>query len=98
MQQFYMVEFELPGILSSEFLALIPQQKMKIDELMVSGQIHSYSLAANRSRFWVIAVADSEFEVLQLIGQLPLNRFMTPSITALMLYHSAQSLMSMSLN
>jgi muconolactone delta-isomerase len=98
MQQFYMVEFELPSMMAPEFLARIPEQRNRVDELMAEGRIRSYSLAVNRSRLWMIVVADSDFEVMQLIGQLPLIDFMIPSINPLMFHHSMEALMAVSLN
>lgn len=98
MQQFYMVDFELPEVFVPEFLALIPEQRLKIDSLMAEGSIHSYSLASNRSRLWMIVLADSEFEVVTIINELPLSTFMISNIFSLMFHHSTQSLISMSLN
>jgi len=98
MQQFYMVEFELPSMMAPEFLARIPEQRNRVDEFMAEGRIRSYSLAVNRSRLWMIVVADSDFEVMQLIGQLPLIDFMIPSINSLMFHHSMEALMAVSLN
>lgn len=98
MQQFYMVEFELPNLLPAAFLERIPAQRSKIDELMVKGKIRSYSLSENRSKLWVIVVAKSEFEVMELLETLPLSDFMTPTITALMFHHGIEVQMTMSLN
>jgi muconolactone delta-isomerase len=98
MQHFYMVEFELPYVMAPEFLERIPEQRDKVDELMAQGQIRSYSLAVNRSKLWMIVIADSEFEVMQIIGALPLSNFMIPCINSLMFHHSMESLMAISLN
>jgi muconolactone delta-isomerase len=98
MQQFYMVEFDLPSMMAPEFLARIPEQRNRIDELMAEGQIRSYSLSTNRSKLWMIVIADSEHEVMHLIGELPLSDFMIPSINPLMFHHSTESMMAISLN
>jgi muconolactone delta-isomerase len=98
MQHYYMVEFELPSMMAPEFLARIPEQRNKVDELMALGHIRSYSLSANRSKLWMIVIADTEFEVLDLIGDLPLSDFMIPSINPLMFHHSMESMMAISLN
>ncbi len=98
MGKFYMIEFDLPEVLAPEFLALLPTQRLKVDELMLAGIIQSYSLSMNRAKLWIIMVADSEFEVLQLISELPLSNFMIPSITPLMFHHSVKATTAVSLN
>ena len=89
MKRTYMVEFELPESLSEEFLALIPEQRNTVDYLMSEGKIRSYSLAMDRSVLWVIMEADSEFEVMETIAQLPLSDHMHPYISELMFHNMA---------
>jgi len=98
MQHFYMVEFEIHGVMTPEFFELIPAQRELVNELMAKGQIRCYSLSENRTRLWMVVIAKNDFEVLQLIGDMPLSDFMIPSISPLMFHHSMDAIMAMSLN
>ena len=93
-----MIEFELPEVMDEEFMALIPQQRYVINQMLAEGTIKSYSLALDRSRLWVIMSAASEYEVLELVATFPLSDYMTPRLSELMFHNSADMLMQFSLN
>ena len=78
-----MVEFALARM-DEAFMAKIPAQRAKINEMMEQGQIMSYSLSADRSKLWCIVNGESEFDVLETILQFPLIDYMTPDISELM--------------
>ena len=98
MRKAFMIEFDLPSVFTEEFMALIPKQRYVLNELMDQGNVQSYSLALDRSKLWMIAVAETEFEILELIEQLPLSVFMTPDISALMFHNTASLALQFSLN
>ncbi len=98
MSQFYMVEFDLPEVLNPKFLSKIPQQRNKIDELMALGKVRSYSLSEDRSRLWMIVVAETEDDVLEILKEMPLNKMMSNHIVPLMFHFSNENVMAMSLN
>lgn len=98
MKKQYMVEFELPETFSKEFLSLIPRQKERVSHLFNKGLLKSYSLANDRSVLWAVFVADSEFEVLELIAELPLASHMTPYVSELMFHNNDNHVMHFSLN
>jgi muconolactone delta-isomerase len=79
-----MVEFQLPYELDGEFMAKIPAQRQKINEMMESGRISSYTLASDRSKLWCIIKAENEIEVLTTISAFPLIDYMEHTITELM--------------
>ncbi|MCB0584673.1 MAG: hypothetical protein KDD06_05010 [Phaeodactylibacter sp.] len=93
-----MVEFELPETFTEEFLALIPRQRYVINTMLAEGAIKSYSLAIDRSKLWAVMIAESEFDVLENIAQMPLSNHMTPQVSELMFHHAADSVMQFSLN
>lgn len=93
-----MVEFEMPEIFTEEFVALIPRQRYVINQLLGKRIIHSYALAGDRSKLWVVVNAESEWEVLEIIGQMPLYDFMKPNIHELMFHNSADAVLQFSLN
>jgi muconolactone delta-isomerase len=98
MSQFYMVEFDLPEVLNPKFLSKVPQQRKKIDELMALGKVRSYSLSEDRSKLWMVIVADTEDDVLDILEEMPLNYMMDNQITPLMFHFSNENIMAMSLN
>lgn len=98
MSQFYMIEFELPEVLNPKFLSKIPQQRSKIDELMALGKVRSYSLSEDRSRLWMVVVAETEDDVNEILDEMPLNHMMSNQIIPLMFHFSNENIMAMSLN
>lgn len=93
-----MIEFDLPDAPDEEFFSLVPRQRYVINNLMAEGKIKSYSLAIDRSRLWVVAHADSEFEVLEMIADMPLGPYMTPNVSELMFHNTYEVLIPFSLN
>jgi hypothetical protein len=79
----YMVEITLAEM-DEAFMAKIPEQRAKINQMMEEGHIMSYSLAADRSKLWCIVCAESEFEALGFVSEFPLYEYMTPEIIELM--------------
>ena len=79
----YLAEMHTPVTATEEFVALIPAQWEKVTKLMRAGVIASYSLALDRSKLWVVFSADSETEAMQLLGGLPLTRFMRTELSPL---------------
>ncbi|HKK76438.1 MAG TPA: muconolactone Delta-isomerase family protein [Saprospiraceae bacterium] len=98
MKRSYMVEFELPDQLTEDFLARIPRQRLVVAELLAEGVIRSYSLALDRSMLWVIVDAESEFEVMEVIAQLPLSDYMHPFVSELFFHNSPEPVQAFSLN
>ncbi|MCY7356795.1 MAG: hypothetical protein LH609_04880 [Rudanella sp.] len=83
----FMVEFELPAQMNEEFMRKIPAQRLKINELMETGTILSYSLSADRQKLWCILKVDSELEAIEVIADFPLKKYMTPTINELMFHN-----------
>ncbi|WP_027303067.1 muconolactone Delta-isomerase family protein [Rudanella lutea] len=83
----YMVEFALPAEMNEEFVQKIPAQRLKVNELMESGKMLSYSLSADRQKLWCILKVDSELEVMEVIAQFPLIQYMDPTISELMFHN-----------
>ncbi len=82
-----MVEFALPAEMNEEFVQKIPAQRLKVNELMESGKMLSYSLSADRQKLWCILKVDSELEVMEVIAQFPLIQYMDPTISELMFHN-----------
>lgn len=86
-----MVDFTLPKVLSEDFLQLIPHQRAKVNKLFRDGKLINYALSLDNKKIWATICANSELDVLQLISQLPLTRFMRYSISLLTFYSSVNS-------
>jgi hypothetical protein len=98
MKQEYMVEFNLPDVFVDEFISKIPQQRKQIEDLMTRGIVKSYSLALNYSKLWMIVSADTEFDIMKILEDLPLSNFMIPSIAPLMFHKANKTVREFSLN
>jgi len=88
----FMVEFILPDEMTEEFVAKIPRQRLKINELMQTGKIMSYSLSSDRTKLWCVVKADNEYKVMEIIAEFPLIDYMSPTITELMFNNTATAL------
>jgi len=80
----YMVEIQLPAVMSEAFTAKIPAQRKKINEMMEQGRMMSYALSDDYAKLWCVVKAESEFEVMSLVSEFPLIDFMDPKISKLM--------------
>lgn len=87
MKQF-MIFIRLPEVKTEEFNSLIPQQRSMVNSLMRKGIIISYSLSLDRTELWVVMDAASEINVIELLSEFPLIRFMKPEINELMFHNS----------
>ncbi len=73
----YIVIFNLPEYMDEEFITLIPSHRLKVNQLLEEGKIKSYSLAADRSKLWMVVSAADEAEVEQVITSLPLHHLIS---------------------
>jgi len=85
---YFLVEIALPQPLPAELIALIPEQRRKVDALLEEQKLLSYSLAADRSKVWAVVAARDLLEVRALLARLPIHRFTKPTITELAFYHA----------
>ena len=94
----FMVEFELPEVLSETFISTIPRHRFVVNKMLAEGVIQTYSLALDRSRLWVTMRAPSEAALKEQINRLPLADYMKPHIVELMFHNTASAVMHFSLN
>ena len=81
-----MVDFTLPNVLPSEFMDLIPKQRMHVDQFFTEGSLINYMLSLDDAKLWAVFNANSEYEVMQMIAELPLTRFMEVKISQLTIH------------
>lgn len=84
----FMVEIDLPEIITDEFINTIPFQRDHINQLMTKKIVASYSLDIHRSKVWVTVIGNSEQFTHDVISRFPLARFMSWTIFELAFYNS----------
>ena len=87
MKQF-MINIKLPDVKTEEFNSLIPQQRAMVNSMMRKGIIISYSLSFDRRQLWIVMDAKSEINVIEVLAELPLMRFMKPEIIELLFHNN----------
>jgi muconolactone delta-isomerase len=94
----YLVEIFLPEF-TEEFFELVPAQREYIDKCLSKGSIRSYSLAADRSKLWVVFTTTSEAEMLRTLKRFPIIDWINYKTYPLMFHNSMElSLPAISLN
>lgn len=95
----YMLDIDLPEHLDAEFMTLIPAQRTLVNELMIKGVISTYALALDRSKLWVVVLAETEVEAWEVYESFPLGDYMDPSLMELAFHNSKNvALPQLSLN
>lgn len=84
----YMVEIDLPTLMTQQFMSLIPTQRSMVNELMSDGKIDSYTLSLDRRRLWVIFLADTDLEVSGLLESFPIYTYCEFEISELMFHNT----------
>jgi len=87
----FMVDFRLPAELTVEFMGLIGDQRAMVNILISERTIENYMLSLEENRLWVVINAGSEYEVMEIIQQLPLTPFMNYKISILTFYNAADA-------
>ena len=93
-----LVEMFLPEM-NDEFVAAIPAQRAFIDKCLSRGVVRSYSLAADRSKVWIVFNTDTEVEMRQMLRRFPIINWVTYRVYPLMFHHTMDvSVPALSLN
>lgn len=85
----FMVDVNLRGVHSDDFLRLIPGQRNVVNELMLEGKITSYCVSMDRSKLWMTMVGKDEEEIMEVLSRFPLIKFMDCEISPLLFYNNA---------
>ncbi len=84
-----MVDFSLPALMPQRFIDLIPEQRIVVNRQFIEGKLCNYTLSLEHSKLWAVYTASSEREVLNLIAQFPLTKYMEFKIYPLTFNQSA---------
>lgn len=87
----FMVDFTLPRELTDEFIDLIPYQRNVVNKYFSEGKLVNYALSLENAKLWAVFNADSEMEVMEMIVDFPLTKFMQVEICMLSLYNAPTS-------
>lgn len=95
----FMVDFTLPPELSDEFIDLIPYQRNVVNKYFSEGKLVNYALSLENAKLWAVFNAESEMEVMEMIIDFPLTKFMQVEICMLSIYNApTPAAMNFSLN
>ncbi len=86
MKKQFMVEIFLPDEIDMNFMRMIPAHRAYINELISGGQILSYSISFDRSKGWIVFLAERADEVLDIVQQFPIHQFITIEINELFIH------------
>ena len=85
----YMVEILLPQPLTRDFMSLVPAQRAIVNKLVHEGTIRSYTLTMDRSRLWVVMVAEDEDDVTEILDGFPIMPYAEADVHELMFHDMA---------
>ena len=64
-----------------------------MNQMLADGQIQTYGISEDLNRMWITMLADSDLEVWELIGHLPVESVMEPIVTSLNTYNQSIDLL-----
>lgn len=84
----YMVDIYINEDIDDRFISLIPQQRIRINELMQLGVILTYSLSLDRSRLWITMFGENEESVMKTLQTFPMMEYFSPEIYELAFHNN----------
>lgn len=85
----YMAEIYLPNAIPQDLVNLIPAQRYQINKLFEEGVVRTYSLAWDRSRLWVVILAESQHEAYDVLDTFPIMPYCNADVYQLMFHDMA---------
>lgn len=89
MKKFFLIEIEL----NFNFRDRMESATYLMNQMLADGQIQTYGISEDLNRMWITMVADSDFEVWELIAHLPVESIMEPIVTGLNTYNQSIDLL-----
>jgi hypothetical protein len=89
MKSTFLAHLILPEFFPTKFMALIPKQRARVNQLMDQGVIKSYSLDMARRNVWAFIEANDEEEVMEYLQSFPIIKEVKIRIHELAFYDSA---------
>ncbi|MCB0516724.1 MAG: hypothetical protein R2798_12015 [Chitinophagales bacterium] len=72
----FMVEMDLPSVLTHTFMTLIPQQRQWVSDMFSQQKLVSYALAENRRKIWASFSIENEQALREELKEMPLAQFL----------------------
>lgn len=86
----YFLDCKLNNIHSEAFMELMPVHRTIVDEFIFAGKILSYSVSDDWKKLWIVVSVETEDQVMDIIEEFPLLKFMEIEIIQLLFYNSPQ--------
>lgn len=94
-----MVEVDIQQDMSEDFIALIPDQRVHIDQLISDGTLLFFCVSLEKAKVWTTINAETAEEALAVIEAMPMRQFMVSTLYDLSFVNIAGSgLPAISLN
>ena len=85
MKNYFLIELEL----GHQFAESYDSSSSMMNELLADGKIQTYGVDQDLSRMWISMLADTEYQVWELICNLPIEAVAQPMITSLHTYNQS---------
>jgi muconolactone delta-isomerase len=86
----YLIEINLPGVFTPEFIELVPKQRELVNKMMMSGIITSYALSLESRKLWVTLMADSHNKVNEIMHEFPIFSYIDYQINELTFHNNVK--------
>lgn len=90
----FLVHIILPETFSKAFYDLIPKQRQKVNVLLESRIMLSYSLDMERKQIWTVMEATDERELMDLLSTFPIIRHVKLNVHELAFHQAAPSMLA----
>lgn len=85
----FQVHIILPQIFTSRFVALIPSQRQRVNQLLEERTILNYALDIDRSNLWLTMQAKDQAAVMDILATFPIIKDVKVEIFELAFFDSA---------
>ena len=87
----FLVESKIAPI-NERMTRLIPKQRQYVDDLFERGVLHMYAVNDMVDKWWCTIEADSESDVMLVLSEMPIIKWLNPVVHGLMFYNSADQM------
>ncbi len=85
MKRTYLIEIEL----AFSFREHLASTSYLMNQMLADGRIQTYGISEDLNRMWITLIAESEMEVWELLGYLPVESIMEPIVTPMFTYNQS---------
>jgi hypothetical protein len=85
----FQIHITLPSMFNQKFIALIPEQRRVVNELLADQIIMSYALDMERQNLWITIQAKNQLQVMDVLSTFPIIKEVKVDIFELAFFDSA---------